>query len=39
MAACWGMAARSACSVFSEDKYLIVGLVSPSSVFGVGISF
>ena len=34
-----GKAANSACDMFSFHNYLIVILVSPTSVFGVGISF
>ena len=39
VAAYWEMAARSACGVFSGCRCLVVGLVFPTSVFGVGISF
>ena len=39
MATIGRMAARSACGVFSCYKYLIVDLVFPTSVFGVGIFF
>ena len=39
MGACWEMAALSAYDMFSKYKYLIVNLVFPASVFGVGISF
>ena len=35
----WEMAAHSAYDMFSEYKYLIVNLVFPTLVFGVGISF
>ena len=33
------LAAHSAYDMFSKYKYLIVNLVFPTSVFGVGISF
>ena len=39
MAAYWEIAAHSAYDMFSEYKYLIVSLVSPTSVFGVRMSF
>ena len=39
MAAYWEIAAHSAYDMFSGYKYLIVNLVFPTSVFGVGISF
>ena len=39
MAAYWEIAARSAYHMFSKYKYLIIILVFPIAVFGVGISF
>ena len=39
MAAYWEIAAHSAYDMFSTYKYIIVNLVFPTSVFGVGISF
>ena len=39
MAAYWEIAAYSTYDMFSKYKYLIVNLVFPGSVFGVGISF
>ena len=39
MVACWEKAAHSAYDMFSKNKYQIVNLVFPTSVFGVGISF
>ena len=39
MTAYWEIAAHSAYGMFSKYKYLIVNLVFPSPVFGVGISF
>ena len=38
MAAYWDIAAHSAYDMFSQYKYLLVNLVFPTSVFGVGIS-
>ena len=35
----WEIAAHSANDMFSKYKYLLVNLVFPTSVFGVGISF
>ena len=35
----WEIAAHSAYDMFSKYKKLIVNLVFPTSVFGVGISF
>ena len=35
-AACWEVAARSACGMFSEYRYLIVNLVFPTSVLRMG---
>ena len=39
VAANWEISAHSAYDMFSKYKYLIVNLVSPTSVFGVGIAF
>ena len=41
VAAYWEIAAKSAYDTFSKYKYmyLVVNLVFPTSVFGVGISF
>ena len=39
VAAYWEIAAHSAYEMFSKYKYLIVNLVFPTSVIGVGISF
>ena len=39
VAAHWEIDAHSAYDMFSLYKYLIVNLVFPTSVFGVGISF
>ena len=39
MAAYWEIAAHSAYNMFSKYKYLIVNLVFPILVFGVGVSF
>ena len=39
MTAYWEIAAHSAYDMFSKYKYLIVNLVFPTSVFGVGIFF
>ena len=35
----WEIAAHSAYDIFSKYKYLIVNLVFPTSVFGVGFLF
>ena len=35
----WEIAAHSAYDMFSKYKYLIVHLIFPTTVFGVGISF
>ena len=39
MATYWEIAAHSAYEMFSWYKYLIVSLLFPASVFGVGIFF
>ena len=39
MATYWEIAAHSAYDMFSKYKYLIVNLVIPTSLLGVGISF
>ena len=39
MAAYWEIAAHSAYDMFSKYEYLVVTLVFPISVFGLGISF
>ena len=39
VAAYWEIAAHSAYDMFSKYKYLIVNLVFPTSLFGVGVSF
>ena len=39
MTSYWEIAAHSAYDICSKYKYLIVKLVFPTSIFGVGISF